>query len=350
MRFPADEAEAITMVRYALDAGVNYLDTAYMYKDSETITGKALHAGYREKVYIATKSPIWHINSHGDFEKYLDEELERLHTDRIDVYLLHNMNPENWDKVKKYDGLTFLDNMIKKGKIRYKGFSIHNTVEAFKEITNAFTWDMAQIQLNILGETQQVGMEGLRYGAQKGLAMVIMEPLRGGNLLFNAPEEVQKTLDAYPEKRSLAEWCFRWLYNLSEVSVILSGTSSLDQVKDNLRIFEHAKPGVMSDKDQELIHTIQAIYESKKNIGCTGCRYCMPCSQGTDIPGIFRIYNDYQRMSCPMGDKLFYRRNVVAFGTGADKCVSCGLCKEHCPQQLEIPELLKKVHEELMAQ
>ncbi|MDR2527858.1 MAG: aldo/keto reductase [Synergistaceae bacterium] len=169
MRFPENKADAINMVRYAIDNGVNYIDTAYVYENSEMITGEALQDGYRERIILATKSPIWNIQAHDDFEKYLDEELKRLRMDHIDIYLLHNLNPGNWKAVKKYDGLSFLDKMVKKGKIRYKGFSIHNTVEVFKEIVDIFEWEMAQIQLNILGETYQAGIEGLRYGAKKGL-------------------------------------------------------------------------------------------------------------------------------------------------------------------------------------
>ena len=250
--------------------------------------------------------------------------------------------------MKKLDAFSFLDRMIAKGKILHRGFSIHNTTEAFKEITDAYDWEMAQIQFNILGETQQVGLEGLRYGADKGLAMVIMEPLRGGQLLSNAPEEVGRLIGAYPDKRSLAEWCFRWLYNIEEVTLVLSGASTLDQLKDNIRIFENSKPGVMSDRELELIRRIQEIYESQKSIGCTACRYCMPCPQGVDIPGIFRVYNEYLRLGRHANDKLFYRRNIFFKGAGGDRCVSCGLCARHCPQALEIPALLRSIHGDFM--
>lgn len=348
MRFPSDEKEAIEMVRYAIDNGVNYLDTAYIYKNSEIITGKALKDGYRDKTYLATKSPIWNITKHEDFEKYLDEELERLGTDHIDVYLLHNMNHGNWEKVKKYDGLTFLDKMLQKGKILHKAFSIHNTLEAFKEIANAYDWEMAQIQLNILDEKQQVGVEGLKYAADKGLAGVIMEPLRGGYILNTVPQEAQDLINEYPEKRPLVEWCFRWLYNMPEVSVILSGTSSLEQLKNNLKIFEHAAPNVMSQEDLNLIKKVREAYEAKNSIGCTGCRYCMPCSRGVRIPEIFKLYNSQQLMKSHVVDKVVYQSSLVPAGSGADQCVSCGICARHCPQALKIPELLKKVHAELM--
>ncbi|MGC7872175.1 aldo/keto reductase [Desulfosporosinus sp. SYSU MS00001] len=350
MRFPSSEKDAIEMVRYALDHGVNYIDTAYMYKESELITGKALQDGYRNKTYIATKNPIWHINKYEDFEKYLDEELMRLGTDYIDVYLLHNLSHDNWEKVKKFDGFTFLDKMVQKGKIRHKAFSFHGTLTAYKEIVDTFDWEMAQIQLNILDETLQAGVEGLNYAADKGLAMVIMEPLRGGFMLNNVPEEVYDLINQYPEKRSLVEWCFRWLYNMPEVSVILSGTSNLEQLKDNLRIFNDSASNVMSEQDQNLIKKIRGIFESKNSIGCTGCRYCMPCPQGVSIPEIFRLYNSNQLMKSHWVDKGVYRISLLPSGSGADQCISCELCMKQCPQGLNIPFLLKKVHEEFTAQ
>ncbi len=347
MRFPKSEEDAIAMVRYAVDNGVNYLDTAYMYKDSEVITGKALQDGYRNKVFIATKSPIWKIGRHEDFEKYLDEQLERLGTDHIDIYLLHNLNHDNWEKVKRFDGLTFLDKMLQKGKIRHKGFSFHGTLPAFKQIVDAFDWEITQIQLNILDENQQAGMEGLKYAAGKGLAAIIMEPLRGGYMLGNVPETVYDLLNQYPEKRTLVEWCFRWLYNMPEVSVILSGTSTLEQLKDNLRIFNESALNVMSEADQNLIKKIREAFESNNSIGCTSCRYCIPCPQGVSIPEIFRLYNSNQLMKSHWVDKGMYRDNLLPSGSGADKCISCEICLEHCPQELNIPVLLKKVHKEL---
>jgi predicted aldo/keto reductase-like oxidoreductase len=345
MRFPENKMDAINMARYAIDKGVTYIDTAYAYENSEAIVGEALRDGYRERVTLASKSPVWLVQAHTDFEKYLDEELKRLRTDYIDMYLLHNLNPGNWEAAQKYDGFGFLDNMVKKGKIRHKAFSIHNTPEVFKRVVDIFDWDMAQIQLNILGETYQAGIEGLRYGAEKGLAMVIMEPLRGGSIINNTPSAVKTLLREYPEKRSLVEWCFRWLYNMPEVSVILSGTSTMEQLKDNLRIFEHSRSNVMSLKDMELIRMIQKIYESNPGIPCTGCKYCMPCPRGLDIPNLFTLHNQYQLFNKPVNDSRIYQNSRMVC---ADQCIQCGHCTEHCPQRLDIPALMKTVHRELM--
>ena len=269
--------------------------------------------------------------------------------DHIDVYLLHNLYAGNWEKVQKYDGLAFLDRMIEKGKILHKAFSIHSTLKAFKEIVDAFDWEMAQIQLNILDEHQQVGVEGLKYAAENGLAVNIMEPLRGGSLLSNAPARVQSLIDAYPDKRSLAEWCFRWLYDMPEVTLVLSGTSSLGQIKDNLRIFESAKPSRMTEEDHALVAKIREAFEAEKSVGCTGCRYCMPCPSGVEIPEIFKLYNSFQLLKPNPVDKIVYQRTVLPAGSGADRCVSCGLCARHCPQGLKIPELLRQAHAELTA-
>ncbi len=348
MRFPQEEPEAIRMVRYAIDHGVNYLDTAYVYKGSEVTVGKALRENYRNKVVLATKSPIWNIEKHEDFERYLDEELKRLGTDYIDVYLLHNLNPQHWETVKRFDGLTFLDKMVKKGKIRHKGFSIHNTFPAFKEIIDSFGWEMAQIQMNILDENQQVTIEGLPYAAAKDIPLVVMEPLRGGSLLVNPPQEVLELINSYPVKRSLAEWCFRWLYDKPEIKVILSGVNTMEQLQDNLAIFENSAPQVMSAEEQELIKAIQKAFENRKAIGCTNCKYCLPCPQGVNIPKVFSMYNRHQITKPHNVQKIAYRCEMVYTKSSGDHCIACGQCEEKCPQKLPIIELLKTSHKDLL--
>ncbi|RCX14803.1 hypothetical protein DFR58_11437 [Anaerobacterium chartisolvens] len=348
MRFPSDEGEAIKMVRYALDNEVNYLDTAYIYGESERITGKALKDGYRNKAVLVTKNPIWKVERHEDFEKYLDEQLLRLGTDCIDVYLLHSLEYANWVKVKQLDGLTFLDKMVQKGKIRHKAFSFHGTEGLFKEIIDSYNWEMAQIQINILDQDYQAGVEGLKYAASKGTAMVIMEPLRGGYIANNIPQQAKRLIEAYPEKRTIVDWAFRWLYNMPEATVIISGTSTLDQLKDNIAIFEGAACNVMSKEDMELIAKIKEAYESNKSIGCTGCRYCMPCPQNVDIPEIFKLYNSINIMKEHWVDRDMYRNNIIPLSLGADQCIRCGVCMEHCPQGLDIPEKLMEAHEGLL--
>jgi predicted aldo/keto reductase-like oxidoreductase len=347
MRFPESREETIEIIRYAVEHGINYLDSAFVYVNSEELLGEALAGGLREKVYLATKSPSWIIESADDYEKFLDEELRRLRTDYVDVYLLHNQFPRHWEKSKRFDAFGFLDRMVQKGKVRYTGFSLHDNTAAFKEIAAAYNWDCAQIQMNILDPTTQVGLEGLAWGAARDLAMVVMEPLRGGFIVHNKPPVVDEILAAYPEKRSLVEWCMRWLYDKPEVTMVLSGPNSLDQLKDNLRIFDAAQCGVMSEADQDLIGRIREAYEAMNAVACTGCEYCMPCPNDVDIPLVFKLYNAYTRHGKAINDGQFYRERVVPGGHGGDQCTECGVCVDLCTQDLAIPELIAEAHAEM---
>jgi predicted aldo/keto reductase-like oxidoreductase len=238
MRLPKEQKTANGIIRYAIDHGVNYLDTAYIYSDNEEKVGKALKNGYRDKAILVTKSPVWDVKKHSDFEKLLDIELKRLKTDYIDIYLMHSLGLDNYKSVVDYEGFTFLDKMIEKGKILHKGFSYHGPNGLFKEIVDSYDWEMAQIQLNILDEFEQAGLDGLKYAHGRGIATVIMEPLRGGHLVNDYPEKIDEIINEFPEKRSLVEWAFRWLYNLKEADVIISGMQSIEQVKQNIAIFD----------------------------------------------------------------------------------------------------------------
>ncbi|MDR1016369.1 MAG: aldo/keto reductase [Coriobacteriales bacterium] len=347
MRFPEDRQETIDIIRYAIDHGINYVDTAYVYVSSEELYGEALKGGYRDKVFIATKSPSWIIESTKDYEAFLDEELRRLGTDYVDVYLLHNQFPRHWQKSLKFDAFGFLDKMVQKGKIRYKGFSLHDNRPAFEEIVKAYDWDMAQLQINILDTETQVGLDGFKWGAQQGLAMVAMEPLRGGFIVHDKPAAVDQIIADYPEKRSLVEWCMRWLYDMPEVTCVLSGPKTLEQLKGNLHIFDAAESSCMSATDQELIARIVQAYEDQNVVACSACGYCLPCPNGVDIPQVFKLYNDYTRHGKSINEGQFYRERLMPDGRAGDQCTACGHCVPLCTQGLDIPALIAAAHEDM---
>ncbi len=343
-----DEPEAIRMIRYAADHGVNYFDTAYAYNGSEEVLGKALADGYRERVYIATKVPLWAVRSHEDYRRLFEEETARLQAGHIDVYIFHCLDKDAWEQVKKTDGIAAMEELRREGKISRIGFSSHAEYSLFEEIVDAYSWDMCLIQLNILDDNHQAGLKGLRYAAKKGLSVAIMEPLKGGLLGNNIPKQVRDELESYGEKRSLPEWAFRWLYHHDEVKVVLSGASSMEQLKDTIRIFDAAEPGVMSEADMQLIARVKEIYRKLVRVGCTGCGYCMPCPAGVNIPEIFKVYNDSALSSWTEFGKTFYSLVVKSTHSDASLCVRCGRCEEHCPQRLSIPDLLEAAHKELL--
>lgn len=349
MRLPKEQKEATKIIRYAINHGINYLDTAYIYRDSEVIVGKALENGYREKTTLVTKSPVWGIKTHSDFERALDVELERLQTDYVDIYLLHSLGRENFQKVIDYDGFTFLDKMVKKGKILHTGFSYHGPGDLYPKVVDSYNWEMTQIQLNILDEFEQAGLKGLRYAHGKGMATVIMEPLRGGHLITEYPGEVDDLIKEFPVKRSLIEWAFRWLYSIKEADVVLSGVQNLDQLKMNIAIFDKGEYNCMSPEETELIHKIREIFESKYVVGCTSCGYCMPCPANVDIPGVFKYYNKVSMLEKHFVDKMMYKETIRHEGKGAENCTECGICLTKCPQGIQIPDELKKAHQLLTA-
>ena len=342
-----DEQKAVSLIRRAIDGGVTYIDTAYVYLDktSEIVLGKALLDGYRDRVTIATKVPPDAMKSRADLESLLAEELRKLQTDHIDFYLMHAMNREKWEHMKSVGAREFFDDMKREGKIRFRCFSFHGPYEEFEYILNDWDWDMVQIQYNYMDISNQAGTKGLELAGSKGIPVVIMEGLLGGRLA-NAPENVQALYDAFPVRRSPVEWAFRWLCNHPEVSVVLSGCNEAEQIDENLRIFDTVDTGIMSAEELELISRVREAYISRTKIGCTGCRYCMPCPNGVNIPGIFSVWNDTSLYGGNPKEN-WGMMGILRDGATPDKCVQCGACEAACPQHLGIIEALQTAWKEL---
>jgi len=351
MRFPLqpggdpgkiNEALSIQLLHRAIDDGVNYVDTAYPYHNgqSELVLGKALQNGYRQRVKLATKLPSWLIHSRKDMDKYLDEQLKRLGTDYIDFYLMHSMHSYSWPLIRDNGFAEFLDQAIRKGKIRYAGFSFHDELPLFKEIVDSYDWSFCQIQYNYLDEEFQAGTEGLQYAAAKGLGITVMEPMRGGKLAHNLPEEAIKAFEQTAPGRTPAGWALKWVLNHPEVSVVLSGMNSMEQLEDNLRTAEQTLPGSLTQKEADTIEQVKSILNNRVKIGCTGCGYCLPCPSGVNIPVCFTMYNNYH---------IFQKKDDYTIWLDpperAGKCVACGKCVTRCPQGIAIPDELKKVKE-----
>ncbi len=290
-----DESESIRMLRYAIDNGVNYVDTAYPYHAgrSEVVVGKALQDGYRQKVRIATKLPSWAIQTVADFDKYLDEQLERLQTGVIDFYLLHGLNKDYWPKLRDLKVFQWAEKAMVDGRIGRLGFSFHDEFNLFKEIVDAYdNWTFCQVQYNYMDTDFQAGTKGVQYAAAKGLGVVVMEPLRGGSLAKQPPQSVGRIWDEAEHQRSPAEWALLWAWNHPEVSVVLSGMSAFDQVQENLTIADRSGPGALTPAELKLIARVSDAFKKLSPIPCTNCGYCLPCSQGVEIPRIFEFYNN----------------------------------------------------------
>lgn len=331
-----DEEWAIRTLRHAIDSGLSYVDTAYAYGDSERVTGLCLQDGYREKVTLATKMPVSRLTCEEDFETILNEELERLQTDHIDVYLLHALSRERWENcVVKYNVLAHAEKALAEGKIRHLGFSFHDSYDAFVEILTAYDkWEFCQIQLNYLDVNYQAGIAGLKLAHEKGLAVVIMEPLRGGNLV-NVPEDVAALMPSNPVESALD-----FLWNMKEVNVVLSGMSTTEQVEQNLSYAKKATAGMLSDEQVQNMILAGDKMRAKFGVPCTGCEYCNVCPQEIAIPKIFSILNQMQLD----GDSVKAKAAYKALGDhDASHCVQCGLCVEQCPQHIEIFEELAKI-------
>ena len=331
-----DEEWSVKTLRYAIDNGLSYVDTAYAYGDSERITGVALQDGYREKVTLASKIPLDKLETEEDFEKILEEELIRLQTDHIDVYLLHAMSRERWDKyMDKFHVIEHLEKAKREGKIRHIGFSFHDNFDAFRYILDGYDkWEFCQIQLNYLDSNYQAGLAGMRLAHERGLAVVIMEPLRGGRLA-NVPDEVAKLLPGNPVESALD-----YLWNMPEVNVVLSGMSETEQVEQNLLYASRATAGMLTEEEVQSILTAGDKMRSYLSTPCTGCNYCNVCPKNVAIPEIFSILNQLQLD----GDFKKAKAAHTALGErSAAACIGCGACAKKCPQHIAIPEELAKV-------
>ncbi len=344
-----DEALATEMVHYAIDRGVNYIDTAYPYHKgaSERFVGQVLQGGYREKVRLATKMPVWLVEQPDDFDRYLDEQLERIQTDHVEFYLLHAMRKAWWDKVLELKVFDWAERAMADGRIGYLGFSFHDDYAAFKEIVDGYdNWTFCQIQYNYMDVDYQAGQKGLRYAADKGLAVVIMEPLRGGQLANpNPPDSVAEIWSEAERERMPADWALQWLWNQPEVSLVLSGMSTVQHVVENVASAERSGVGTLSEAEMALVDRVREAYQALSAIPCTGCEYCLPCPNDVAIPRIFAYYNEVAMYDDLKGARQLY--NWIKEEQRANMCVECGACQEQCPQSIEIIDWLKKVHEEL---
>jgi len=357
MRLPMQEGsstevnveESIKMMRYAIDNGVNYLDTAYPYHGgkSETIVGQVLKDGYREKVKLATKMPTWLINSKDDCDRYLEEQLERLQIDKIDFYLLHGLGKERWLKIKDIGVIDWAEKAMANGYFGRLGFSFHDDYDAFKMIVDGYdNWILSQIQYNYMDIDFQAGTKGLKYAAGKGLAIVVMEPLRGGRLSSKPPSVVDTLWQNATTKRTPADWAFQWVWSHPEVSVALSGMSTMQQVVENVASAKQQQAGYLTDKELALIGNVREAYRDLVPIPCTYCRYCMPCPNGVEIPAIFGLYNEAIVYDDPRTGRFRYRGpQGLKEEQRADNCTECNECVDACPQDIDIPDWLKKAHE-----
>lgn len=353
MRFPQqdgkiDEEKSLEMIRYAIDNGVNYIDTAYPYHngESEIFLGKALKDGYREKIKLATKLPSWAVNTRADMDKFINEQLKKLQTKQIDFYLIHSLNKDDYSRLKENGLFDFIRKIKEQKLVKYVGFSFHDTLDVFKYIIDDYEWDFVQIQYNYIDETYQAGTEGLLYAHSKGLGVVIMEPLRGGSLVNNLSDEINAIINNSSVEKNAVEWAFKFLYDKEEISVVLSGMSSLEQVIDNIKAVDsQGDANSMTKIEKQIIEDLSKEFKSKIKVNCTGCKYCLPCPKGVQIPLCFELLNSSSMFNDTKKAKDMYHGFLVSEGSDASNCVECGACEQKCPQHINIVEKLKDVRE-----
>ncbi len=352
MRFPKKTTGGYDMVlteklvMHAIENGINYFDTAYIYPGNEEALGEVINKNKcREKIYIATKLQHFQIKKTQDFEKCFNEQLKRLKTDYVDYYLMHMLpDTEVWEKLKRLGVVEWLEAKKQSGQIKHVGFSYHGNTEIFKALIDSYDWEMCQIQYNYMDEHSQAGREGLLYAYEKGIPVMIMEPLRGGRLVNDLPAKAINLFEKAEPKRSPAEWALRWLWNQKEVSVVLSGMNSMDMLEENIRISNDVKVEEFTDAEFDLFDKVKDAINEKIKVPCTGCGYCMPCPFGVDIPGSFRCYNVSYTDSYFTGMKEYVMCTTLKVKrSNASLCQKCGKCEPHCPQGIKIRDDLNRV-------
>ncbi len=344
-----DQAKAEKEMAYAIEQGVNYFDTAYIYPGNEVAVGKFLAKGYRDKVYLATKLPHYMVKSIEDADRIFEEELNRLQTDHIDYYLMHMLTDiKSWERLCELGIKEWIQKRKDAGQIRQVGYSYHGGTTGFLQIIDAYDWDFCQIQFNYMDETTQGGVEGLRRAAEKGIPVIIMEPLRGGRLAGGLPDGAKKVFKQADASRSPVEWGLRWIWNHPEVTTVLSGMNDMAQVEENVRVASDATANSLTEEELNVFERAKEEINRLVKVNCTACRYCMPCPQGVDIPTCFRCYN--VRFSDGWFNGLreyFMCTTLRAKKTNASLCVGCGLCEKHCPQSIPIPKELENVKKKM---
>ena len=354
MRFPQkdgeiDEEKSTKQLRYAIDNGLNYIDTAKIYHGgkSEPFLGRALQDGYRKKIKLATKISPWLVKEKEGMQKHFDEQLKDLQTDYVDYYLVHALNRSSWDKMKSFGIIDFLDKLIAEGKIKYAGFSFHGNIEVFKEIIDSYDWTFCQIQFNFLDEKYQAGLEGYHYAIERDISVIAMEPLRGGKLAVEPPEKVKELYKNTGSEWTSVEWALRWVWNFPGIVTLLSGMTEDEHIEENLRIASTVEAETLTDEQLSIIKKVADTYKSLQQVGCTGCMYCLPCPYDVSIPGCFENFNS----KFLYNDDKYYKfyKSFIGDRGKASNCVECGICVPKCPHGINIPEELKRVAAEFDA-